>query len=234
MRTLALTVIAALALAACAPAASPEPSPTAMSPVASAAVPADPNDALVVAIQGGDANALADALANGADPNLDMGAGVVALMAAVQRDDASMVQSLLDAGAAIDDVGASGYTALHRAGELASADVVATLLAAGANTELYTTDAYAFAPIHVAAFHDNTDAIQAFVDGGVPIDQRNERFEATALHFASFHNQAAAVELLLILGADPSLVEYAGYNALDLARQNNSAEAIALLELVTG
>jgi ankyrin repeat protein len=236
MRALTVTAIAVVFLAGCSAAGEPELSlePTSPAAVASASVPDDPDEALTVAIQNGDAAALTAALERGADPNAEIGPDVTALVAAVRRDDAELVRLLAEAGADVNALGDNGFTPLHRAGEAAGGDVVTVLLEAGALPDAETGGPYGFLPIQVAAFRNNPEAIEAFVAFGVPVDMRNVFFDATALHYAAFGDSVEAVEVLLELGADPQALQLDGHTPLMVAQLNGNARAAAILELVTG
>jgi ankyrin repeat protein len=235
MRAMSLAALAVVLLAGCSAAGEPETSPEPSTPVvALVSVPDDPDEALVVAIQNGDAAALTAAIERGADPNLDMGSGVTPLVAAVRRDDAELVRLLAEAGADVNLLGDNGFTALHHAGEAAGGEVVTALLEAGASPEAETGAPYGFIPIQVAAFRNNPEAIEAFVAFGVPVDMRNEFFDATALHYAAFGDSVEAIEALLQLGADPQALQMDGHTPLQVAQLNGNEQAAAILELVTG
>lgn len=234
MRKLTIAAVAALLLAGCAPGGAAPASEAPSAPAVEVSVPADPDEALALAVRNGDVAGVEAALDRGADPDLDMGSGVTALVAAVRRDDAALVSALAAAGAELDAQDRDGYTALHRAGEAAGYDVVIALLEAGADPTVLSTDVYAGTALHWAAFKDNVDAIQAFVDAGVPIDIRNETFDATPLHLAAFGDAANAVEALLALGADPHALQIEGHTPLVVAQLNGRANAAAILERVSG
>ena len=51
--------------------------------------------------------------------------------------------------------------------------------------------------------------------------------------FAAYTGRTKICEMLLALGADPSLKDSSGKTALDWARQENEHECVALLQPVT-
>lgn len=236
MRPLILAALAIAVLAGCSapsePASSIAPEPSISR--SAAPVPDDPNEALAVAIQNGDADALTAALERGADPNAEIGPDVTPLVASIRRDDAELVRLLAEAGADVNQVGDGGFTPLHRAGEAAGGEVVTVLLEAGAAPDAETEGPYGFLPIQVAAFRNNPEAIEAFVAFGVPVDQRNVFFDATALHYAAFGDSVEAIEALLQLGADPQALQMDGQTPLEVAQLNGNEQAAAILALVSG
>lgn len=234
MRTLTVAALAAVLLVGCSPASETPVTEQPSEPVIEVSVPADPDEALAVALRDGDAAAVEAALARGADPNLDLGAGVTALAAAVRRDDAVLVALLAEAGADLEATDTSGYTALHRAGEGSGYDVVIALIEAGADYNAHTRDVYNITPLHAAANKNNVDAIEAFIAAGVPVDIRNDAYEGTPLHYAAFSNSLDAIEALLALGADPMALQFEGYTPLQVAQLNGNTQAASLLERVTG
>ena len=235
MRILIISVLTATLLAGCAAAAEPssDPSPASAAP-SQAAVPADPNEALLLALQNGDAKAVADSFARGADPNAEVGPDVTPLQVALRRDDPVLVQLVVDAGADVNALGLDAYTPLHRAAELNGGEIVTMLLAAGADPNVFTTDGRDYSPLHLAAAKHNLEAIEALVAGGVPINGHNPELDATALHYAAFVGDTEVIQLLLNLGADPQALQLDGYTALEVAQANGQDAAAAMLELVTG
>ena len=124
MRRIIIAAVVAVALAGCA-SSGQSAEPTETTTIAPAAeVPADPHEALVVALQAGDADALKAALDRGADPSAEIGPTTPALHAAVRRQDSALVQALLEAGADVTVADRTGYTALHRAAELGNGDII--------------------------------------------------------------------------------------------------------------
>ena len=236
MRILIVSVLTASLIAGCTAPSSDQasdPTPSAL-PASEAVVPADPNEALAVALRNGDAAAVADALALDADPSGEIGPDVTPLQVALRRNDVALVQLLVDAGADVNAPGLDGYTPLHRAAELTGGDIVTVLLLAGADPNVFTTDGRDYGPLHLAAHRNNIEAIEALVAGGVPVDQRTPVLEGTPLHYAAFAGDTEVIQLLLNLGADPQALQVEGFTALKVAQDNGQDAAVAMLELVTG
>ncbi len=227
-------VAAAVLLAGCStePAAEPtsaSPSPT---PASSAPVPSDPNEALQSGVQSGDVDAVNAALAAGADPNLEFGAGVTALIAAIQRDDAQLVEAIIDGGADLELANRENRTPLTIAAGIASGEVVQVLLDAGATIEVFSDDVYNASPLHAAAQGRNPEALKVLVTSGVDINLANPGYGATALHACAWWNCVDCATVLYEAGADLSLREDGGDTALTVARNRHSDETALFLESV--
>jgi hypothetical protein len=76
--------------------------------------------------------------------------------------------------------------------------------------------------------------VELLLDRGAPIDAPDTEAGATPLHYAASYDRGPTVELLLKRGADAALRNKAGKTALDLARANNAAAALALLAVKSG
>lgn len=186
---------------------------------------------LFEAIRGGDVeyvNALIDA---GVDINADLSAGSTALHLAVQRDDLALLGAIIAAGADLDALNGSQDTALGVACQQGrSAGVIEALLVAGANHDIPINDQVGSYPIHGCAASGNTQAVEVLVLHGIDPNARNRDIDATPILVAAWRGDAAMIETLLRLGADPLLEDIDGMNALDWARSFNRTEAVAVLE----
>ena len=76
------------------------------------------------------------------------------------------------------------------------------------------------------------EAAEALCAHGAELDTRNN-YQNTPLIWAAYQGHTKICEMLLALGADPSLKGYEGKTALDVARQFNEPECAALLQPVT-
>ena len=90
-------------------------------------------DTLWAAAQSGNAEAIAQHLANGADPDLPDAAGLTALTWAALLGQADAAAALLDRGADIHAADSDGYTALHLAAFMGEADAARLLIENGAD-----------------------------------------------------------------------------------------------------
>jgi ankyrin repeat protein len=74
------------------------------------------------------------------------------------------------------------------------------------------------------------EVINILVDHGFAVDAKDRESGATPLMIAAALGRSAAVAALLARGASPELLDSAGHNALDRARQTDDPATIQLLE----
>ena len=234
MRTVLIAAFAALTLTACSTgSAGPEEAALSPSPVASSPAPnLSPDDALAAAIRAGDAKAVEDALAAGANPDLGLGSGVTALAAATQHDDVAMVASLIAAGAELEAPGDDGRTALIIAAGMAGPDVIGALLGAGADTGVFSTDVYNVSALHAAAQHCNPAALEPLIGGGMDVNMVNPDYNATALHASAYWNCPEVAQGLIRSGVSLGVRGSDGKTALTIARERGSDDVMYMLEAV--
>lgn len=134
------------------------------------------SDTLLGAAKKGNLELLSSALAAGADPNISQ------VSAGRQRRE---------------------KTALMFAAERGHLDVVKRLLEAGAEVNLSDRPGKKFGktPLMYAAQSDQAEVLKYFLDAGAVVDAQDKRGQ-TALFYAVEAKAAAAVEVLLIYGAD--------------------------------
>ncbi|GJN94302.1 hypothetical protein Rhopal_007376-T1 [Rhodotorula paludigena] len=84
-------------------------------------------------------------------------------------------------------------------------------------------------PLHWAAINGHTLFCKALVDRGAQIDARGGDLDATPVMWAARNGHLGVVHLLLQYGADPTLVDSQGFNALHLAVHSSSAFLVAYL-----
>ncbi len=134
-----------------------------------------------------------------------------------------LVEMALAVGASPNDRDASGRSPLHVAAANGLNDIISLLVAAGA--DIFVKDATGATPTGLA-FARGNDAIVAMF--GISPDVSDYLGE-TALHYAAAAGLEKAVQSLLALGADASLLNAAGETPADVAtRRGNSAVAQVL------
>lgn len=132
-----------------------------------------------------------------------------------------LVNALLRAApAALTIATASGIAPIHLAAQWDHCDVVLALLSAGTPVGL-PDNLEAGSPLHHAAKDGSTGVIAMLVEHQAAIEAVDRRGR-TALHWTARDEEdssshAAAVALLLRLGADPHACDQDGKRAVDLA-----------------
>ena len=109
--------------------------------------------------------------------------------------------------------------------------LVNELLKQGAELEWRNPD-YGSTWLAVACINGSYEAAEALCAHGAEVDAR-DRNQYTPLMRAAYMGRTKICEMLLALGADPSLKDKDGKTALDWAREQNKPECAALLQPVT-
>ena len=154
------------------------------------------------------------ALTNGADPNARDVHGFTALMQAAEKNSQPVVRALLAAGARVNDQDSIGWTPLMWAASWNALAVVQTLLASGADVNAQSGICRP-ALTHAVDFGMLSLAVQHYLAVNLSDMDAGDRFNGTTpLMWAAFANEFAVVEALLAAGADKSLKDKHGHDAL--------------------
>lgn len=152
--------------------------------------------------------------------------------AALGSNDALLAALAADAAAA-NARSADGFTALGLAVFFGRRESAALLLGAGADVNAPAANPMRVAPIHSAcARSDEAQAcalVHLLLAFGADPDARQQA-GWTPLHAAAHRNQARLIRVLRQAGADASLPNDAGVDALALARTEGHHAALAALE----
>ncbi|HMF93726.1 MAG TPA: ankyrin repeat domain-containing protein, partial [Vicinamibacterales bacterium] len=135
-----------------------------------------------------------------ADVNAPQVDGATALHWAVYQDDVESADLLITAGAKVDAKNREGVTPLAMASLFGSARMVDKLLAAGADAK--QKGAAGETMVMLAARNGNPDVIKRLVGAGADVNAAEPLRGTTALMWAAEQRHAAAVKMLLELGAD--------------------------------
>ena len=111
--------------------------------------------------------------------------------------------------------------------------LVNQLLKQGAELEWRNPDWAGNTPLAAACIYGSYEAAEALCAHGAELDARSNSQSTPLMQNAGWGGHPKICEMLLALGADPSLKGYQGKTALDWARANNKPECAALLQPVT-
>lgn len=138
---------------------------------------------------------------------------------------------LVEGGAEVDAATRSGATALMWAAAFDKPRCIEALLELGADAGLQ--DKAGRTALRIAAFRGHDQSCQRLVEGRAKVDATNQH-GMTALMFAAYWGHPACVEVLLRVGADPSLRATSGgcegATALQIADRQGKPHVALLLE----
>ena len=123
----------------------------------------------------------------------------------------------------LDSLWEYALTPLMRAAQLGRDDLAEELLAHGVNLHLRNTDGNN--ALWLACVSGNATLVERLLDAGIDIDNRNLT-GATVLMYTASSGKVEMMKLLLAYGADPTILTYDDYQAVDLAA---SEECLKLL-----
>lgn len=160
-----------------------------------------------------DAPAVKNLLARGLDPNIvDEARGDTGLILALREDSLAVFNVLLDApNVDIEAKAGNGDNALMIACFKGNRAAVDALLAKGAEV-----NRPGWTPLHYAASSGHNDIVQLLLDKSAYIDAESPN-KTTPLMMAARHGHIRTVKLLLDEGADATLRNDLGMDAIDFA-----------------
>lgn len=168
-------------------------------------------------------------LDNGADPNgSDKASHGRPLIAAVYGGHITATASLLQYGANVNVLDHHGMTALWWAMASDHFDIAELLLSSGAGTESVGSDG--LTPLLWAATEKNLAVLELLINHGANINAQNTSGKTALMQVASREHSVPVLRLLLDKGADVHMKDDSGLTALDMAKEANFYEAIAILE----
>ena len=121
---------------------------------------------------------------------------------------------------------------LYDAAKANDSALVLKLLKQGAELEWRNPGRYGTTALAGACEYGKYEAAEALCAHGAELDARSNT-QYTPLMAAAYNGRTKICEMLLALGADPSLKNKDGKTALDYARQYDRPECAALLQPVT-
>ena len=146
--------------------------------------------------------------------------GVSPLLRARYRMNAALVAAVRPHVERLNVFEASAFGDLDRLSELLADD--AGLVAAWSGD--------GFAPLHLAAFFGQVDAVRLLLARGAPCDEPGRGWmTGTPLHAAAAGSHAAIVTMLLAAGADPNTRQRHGFTPLHSAAANGDLPSVEAL-----
>ena len=95
-------------------------------------------------------------------------------------------------------------------------------------TSLLATTAFAD-PIHSAVWNGDLEGVQAELDNGVDVDEKDDLWGRTPLHIAAEEGHKEIAELLIAAGADVNAKDSVGFTPLHEAAWKGHKEVVELL-----
>jgi len=118
---------------------------------------------------------------------------------------------------------------LYEAAEAGKLDEVKAAVDAGAQVEWANPDDDGWRAVHAASMMGHKDVVAFLGSRGADVNAVDND-QSTPLHWAAGNGKASVCTTLLALGADPAAKNKNGETALDLARERNHTECVAVLE----
>lgn len=177
------------------------------------------------AIDRDSAPAMRNLLARGMDPNTVNTDGVPAIFVAIATPAPDVLAILVEApGVALDARNSHDETPLMLACLKGMAGLVQQLLAHDVDV-----NKTGWTPLHYAATKGDETIIQLLLDHFAYIDAESPN-GSTPLMMAAMYAPSSAVQLLLQAGADPTLKNQQGMNAVDFANRLHRSEIAQLIQ----
>lgn len=157
---------------------------------------------------------------------------MTALHYAAYCNDPDAVRAALRQGIPVDVRDDGTWTPLHWSIDMSQAwgepaQVVSLLLAAGASPN--SVDNCGRSVLTVACGRDNESILVQLIDAGADVRARCLR-GSTPLHEAARSGFTEAIRRLLLLGADPNVMDVDDRTAVDLAEESDLEENVAMLK----
>jgi ankyrin repeat protein len=193
------------------------------------------NYELLGASNGGSDQQVKSLLARGADPNFRNPIGVTPLMYAAGNNKAEQVRTLLASGADPSLKDKDGWTAEEYARRRNHYNIVSLLNPSSGSKQPQNPPRTQFNSslkdeLFTACSGGDVQKVRNLLWSRVDPNARSQGWGRTPLIIAIDNNQVQVVKVLLISGADPTLMDRDGRDALHWAKWRNNPEIIELLQ----
>jgi ankyrin repeat protein len=187
------------------------------------------DEALVIAVDQGNAKAVPDLLRSGANPNARNRRGMTVLQVAVVGDRREAAELLVKAGADVNLKSLQGGNSpLWIAAFWGRAELLRLFLAN--KGEVNARAEGGMTPLMIAAFVGHVNAMEVLLKNGADINNAKDDLGRTALWLAvQGRNTNAAIQLLLEKGANPNEKNKEGQTMVERATRDNKPDVVALL-----
>ena len=163
-------------------------------------------------------------IANGAEVNAG---DWTPLHGAADEGRRDIAEALVQKGADVNAKDKKGYTPLYYANQNHNLDIIKLLVAKGADIKAVTLKG--LTPLQSMSTYDSPDIVEQFLDKGAKVDERDDNYEFTALHYAARFGSTKVTEVLIAHGADIRAKDKWGYEPIHWAAYHDRPEIIELL-----
>jgi putative CocE/NonD family hydrolase len=166
-------------------------------------------------------------ITKGADINAKDNRGRTPLYIAASADRIETVELLITARADINAKANNGMTPVSDALFSNRKDIAGLLIAKGA--VLVSIDERGLTALHNAVVEDYPDIVELLLDKGAKVDEREETYEFTALHYAARFGRKNVAEVLIANGANIKAKDKWAYQPIHWAAYHDRADVVELL-----
>lgn len=187
----------------------------------------DDDNALLLAAQDGDVEAVEALYNKGAKINIKDDTGTTPLGWAAFNGHEDVVTFLLEHGALVNAADYKGFTPLDSAAERGFVKIARALIKDGAPVD--TRNQEGRTPLYAAASEGHLAVVRLLVSAGADIEARYPPTDGTPFQVASELGFPKIVRYLLGRGAKPDVVDRFGTFPLYLASQNGHADVVGII-----
>ena len=152
------------------------------------------------------------------------------LLQAARSGDHAGVSRALGEGAEITCRTKRGNTGLHLGAKRGHDNVVKTFIENGIDINLRDEGDTKWTALMNAAYYDKISCLKIILDNRADPDIKDEKKGQTAMMLATEKNKPDIIAELLKKGADDTILNNAGKNAIQLVKEENNEDVVKFLE----